>query len=178
VSTSGPLVAGLLDRRFDFVVARIPPGVPSDALEYREIEDEALGFLVWDSHALLQGPPPDLEAMRHTPWVLQPPGTLLRQEVDALFQTAGLPPPSQIIDTASVMMTLALVAHTDMIAALSREVVDSVLEGSRFRLLPTAPSVPRIAIRRYGLIRLREQPLSPATDAFYAEVSRMLTAVA
>ena len=170
VESSGPLVAKLLEGRLDFVVARIPSGVDAAALDYRELADEEISLFVREGHRLLQEPL-RLAALARMPWVLQPPGTLLRRRIDGLFRAAGLAPPIEVLNTESVMLSLSIVARGAAITALSRSMVQ-ILAGpdGLFRRLPELPQAGRIAIDTYGLIRLRERPLSPAAEALYRAV--------
>ncbi len=170
VESSGPLVAKLLEGRLDFAVARIPSGVDSASLDYSELADEEISLFVREDHRLLQEPVV-LAALARMPWVLQPPGTLLRRRIDGLFRTAGLAPPTEVLNTESVMLSLSIVARGAAITALSRSMVQ-ILAGPEglFRRLPELPETGRIAIDTYGLIRLRQRPLSPAAEALYRAV--------
>ncbi len=171
VETSGPLVAKLLEGRLDFVVARIPPGVDTGALDYRELADEEIALFVRHDHSLLRQEPPTLAALATLPWVLQSPGTLLRRRIDGLFRAAGLPPPSEVLNTDSVMLSLSIVARGTAITALSRSMEEIFAgPGGLFHKLPEMPATGRIAIDTYGLIRLPERPLSPAAEALYRAV--------
>ena len=171
VETSGPLVARLLEGRLDFAVARIPPGIEAAGLAYRQLADEEISLFVREGHGLLRRRPLTLASLAGLPWVLQPPGTLLRRRIDGLFRAAGLAPPVEVLNTDSVMLSLSIVARGAAVTALSRVVVET-LAGPRglFRRLPELPETGRIAIEPYGLIRLSDRPLSPAAQALYHAV--------
>ena len=178
VDTSGPLVARVLEGRLDFAVARIPPGIDAGALDYRELEDEEIGLFVRATHPILLGPPPDLAALALQPWVLQPPGTLLRRRIDGLFRAAHLAPPREVVSTEGVMMSLSLIDRIDAVTALSRAAAGVLTQpDGRFRMLPDIPGTGRIAIDTYGLIRLAGRPLSPAAAALYRAVEDELRPV-
>ena len=171
VETSGPLVAKLLEGRLDFAVARIPPGIDGTALDYRELADEEISLFVRDGHALLGEGALTLARLVAVPWVLQPPGTLLRRRIDSLFRAAGLLPPTEVLNTDSVMMSLSIVASGAAVTALSRSMVETFAgPGGLFRRLPELSETGRIAIDTYGLIRLSDRPLSPAAEALYRAV--------
>lgn len=171
VETSGPLVARLLEGRLDFAVARIPPDIDAGRLDYRDLADEEISLFVRDGHHLLGQESLTLAMLAATPWVLQPPGTLLRRRIDGLFRTAGVTPPAEVLNTESAMLTLSIVARGSTVAALSRSMVESLaVPGGLFRRLPELAETGRIAIDAYGLIRLSERPLSPAADALYRAI--------
>ena len=171
VESSGPLVARLLEGRLDFAVARIPLGIDAALLDYRELADEEISLYVREGHDLLQEPALGLAALARVPWVLQPQGTLLRRRIDSLFRAAALLPPTEVLNTESVMLSLAIVARGAAVTALSRSMVEAFAgPGGLFRKLPDLPETGRIAIDTYGLIRLCERPLSPAAQALYQAV--------
>ncbi len=171
VETSGPLVAKLLEGRLDFAIARIPPGVDATSLDYRELADEEISLFVREGHALLRQEPLTLAALAVMPWVLQSPGTLLRRRVDGLFRAAGLSPPTEVLNTDSVMLSLSIIARGKAVTALSRSMVEIFAgAGGLFRMLPPLDETGRIAIDSYGLIRLSERPLSPAAEALYQAI--------
>lgn len=171
VETSGPLITRLLEGRLDFAVARIPPGVDTASLDYRELADEEISLFVGEKHSLLQQPSLTLATLAAQPWVLQPPGTLLRRRIDALFRAVGLAPPTEVLNTDSVMLSLSIIARGSAITALSRSMAE-IFAGPHglFRKLPELPETGRIAIDTYGLIRLSDRPLSPAAQALYQAV--------
>ena len=171
VETSGPLVAKLLEGRLDFAVARIPPGVDATSLDYRELADEEISLFVREDHSLLRQGPVSLSMLASLPWVLQPPGTLLRRRVDGLFRAAGLSPPTEVLNTESVMLSLSVVARGATVTALSRSMVEIFAgPGGMFRKLPELAETGRISIDTYGLIRLSERPLSPAAEVLYRAI--------
>ena len=171
VETSGPLVARLLEGRLDFAVARIPPGIDATGLDYRELADEEISLFVRDGHPLLRQASLDLAMLTRVPWVLQPPGTLLRRRIDGLFRAVGLSPPAEVLNTDSAMMSLSIVARGAAVTALSRSMVETfTAPAGLFRRLPELPETGRIAIDTYGMIRLSERPLSPAAAALYQAV--------
>ncbi|MGY2051425.1 LysR family transcriptional regulator [Methylobacterium sp. JK268] len=170
VGTSLPLVRMLLDRKLDFVLARIPAEVDAADLDYREIGDEELMFLVRDDHPFLAGEAPPLAALAEAAWVMQPPGTLLRRRMDLLFREAGLLPPERVLNTSSVLLTLAAVARGGIIGAFPAAAAALFLQGGRTRRLVPGDLTRRVSVEAFGLIRHRHRPLSPAAQRVYAAV--------
>ncbi|MCQ4160620.1 LysR substrate-binding domain-containing protein [Roseomonas sp. GC11] len=170
--TSPPLVARLLEGRLDFVLARPPGGIEAaQGLDYRELRAEELCFLVGDGHPLLGLPAPGLGDMLEYGWVLQPPGSLLRQEVEAMFLRHGLPFPRRVLSTASMLLSLAALAQGNSIGVFSRSVATLFVQGGRFHALPPPREQPRLTVRPFGLIRSRDRPLSPAAQRLYEAVA-------
>jgi DNA-binding transcriptional LysR family regulator len=178
VDTSGPLIARLLEGRLDFVLARVPSEMGAEALVYREIGEEELCFLVRAGHPLLRRRGLSLRDLRDCHWVLQPPGTLLRRRVDLLFMRLALPLPERVLNTSSVLLTLATLSRGDAIGVISASVAEVFAPKGQFRRLPPLRDAPYLAVEPFGLIHLRERPLSPPAQRLFAAVEALLAAPA
>ena len=174
VDTSPALIRALLESRLDFTLARVPPDLDASALHYREVAEEELVFLVRAGHALLDRPALALADLAGLPWVLQPPGTLLRKRVDLAFRAADLAPPTRVLDTTSVVLTLAAVTRGDAIAVLSASVGALLGPHGPVRRLPPLADAPRIAVEPFGLIHQRDRPFSPAARLVFSAVEAAL----
>jgi DNA-binding transcriptional LysR family regulator len=176
VDTSAPLVARLLEGRLDFVLARIPPEMGPEALSYREIGEEELCFLVRTGHPLLRRRALSLRDLRDFPWVMQPPGTLLRRRVDLLFMRLEVPQPERVLNTSSVLLTLASLSRGAAIGVISASVAEVFAPKGQFRRLPPLRDAPGLAVEPFGLIHLSERPLSPPARRLFAAVEALLPA--
>ena len=174
VDTSPALVRALGESRLDFALARIPPDLDASALHYREVAEEELVFLVRADHSLLGRPAPALADLAGLPWVLQPPGTLLRKRVDLAFRAAGLAPPTRVLDTTSVVLTLAAITRGDAVAVLSASVGALLGPHGPVRRLPPLADAPRIAVEPFGLIHQRDRPFSPAAQLVFSAIEAAL----
>lgn len=174
VDTSGPLVARLLQGRLDFVLARIPPGAEAARLDYLEVAAEELCFLVAAGHPLLALDPVPLAATLDFGWVLEPPESLLRQEIDALFLRHGLDLPRRVLNTPSVLVGLAALMQGQSICVVTDSVARLLEASGEIRRLSPLLEQPRVTVRPYGLIRSRERPLSPAAERLYEAVMATL----
>jgi DNA-binding transcriptional LysR family regulator len=176
VDTSAPLVARLVEGRLDFVLARVPPDAEPEALSYREIGEEELCFLVRAGHPLLRRRALSLADLRGFPWVLQPPGTLLRRRVDLLFMRLALPMPERVLNTSSVLLTLATLARGQGIGVISASVAEVFAPKGQFQRLPPLRDAPHVAVEPFGLIHPRGRPLSPPAQRLFAAVEALLPA--
>ncbi|MBN8891411.1 MAG: LysR family transcriptional regulator, partial [Rhodospirillales bacterium] len=153
VDTSARLMARLAEGRLDMALARIPDGFDAAGLEYRAVGPEEICLMVRGGHALLArmepGRPVPLAALAAQPWVLQGPGAPLRQRIEDIFHTAGLPPPRQVIDATSIMFSVAMARHSDAVVALSRPVADLLVETGAMRILPPLAEAPVIAVEPF-----------------------------
>ena len=113
----------------------------------------------------------NLEAMVEYPWVLQPPGALMRQRVDHLFLHHGVALPRQIIDTPDILVALAMVDKSDTVTVTTRQVAELLCDQPRFRILPFPEA---LSVQPYGLVSLREQRLSPGAAALMSALRDLI----
>lgn len=158
VDVSKVLVPRLLEGELDFAITRIPAGVDAEWFVFEEIGEEELCFVCRKGHPLADKTPLSLSDMSAYPWSLQPTGALMRQRVDSLFLHHQVMPPRQIVDTADLLLSLALVDKSDTITVTTREAADLLCSPQRFHLLPFSET---LSVQPYGLVSLRHQRLSP-----------------
>lgn len=162
VDVSKALVPRLLEGELDFAITRIPAGVDVERFVFEEIGEEELCFVCREGHPLAGKTPLSLADMAAYPWSLQPPGALMRQRVDSLFLHHQVAPPSQVVDTADVFVSLALVDKSNTITVTTRETADLLCAPQRFHLLPFNET---LSVQPYGLVSLRHQRLSPGLQS-------------
>ncbi|MGM0544734.1 MAG: LysR substrate-binding domain-containing protein [Pseudomonadota bacterium] len=158
VDVSKVLVPRLLEGELDFAITRIPAGVDAEWFVFEEIGEEELCFVCRKGHPLADKTPLSLSDMSAYPWSLQPTGALMRQRVDSLFLHHQVTPPRQIVDTADLLLSLALVDKSNTITVTTREAADLLCSPRRFHLLPFSET---LSVQPYGLVSLRHQRLSP-----------------
>ncbi|MEE7492289.1 LysR substrate-binding domain-containing protein [Methylobacterium oryzae] len=162
VAPSPVLVRMLLDGKLDLVLARIPGDVDASLVDYRQVDDEELSFLVREDHPLAARDDLRLADVAAMPWVMEPPGSLLRRRMDAVFRSAGLAPPIQVLNTSSLVLAIAVMARGRHVGALVSPVADMCLGYEGLRRLGPLADVGRITIGPLGLMRRRDQAMSPA----------------
>ncbi len=119
VEPSNVLARELLAARHDFIISRIPDELNPRLFTAHEIGVEKACLVVRNGHPLLKKGVASLEDLPGYDWVFQPPGTLLRRKVEDIFITAGVPLPENIINTSSLLLTLAIVCRTDAITPVA-----------------------------------------------------------
>lgn len=171
VGVSRDLVPRLRDGEFDFAIARIPSGMAAGDFVFEEIGEETLCFICRAQHPLTQAPDTDLVRMRDYPWVLQPPGALMRQRVEHLFLHHEIPIPQRIINTPDIYMALAMVDKSDAVTVTTREVAELLCAQPRFTILPSSGA---LSVQPYGLISLRERRLSPGAARLMGTLHQLI----
>ena len=59
-----------------------------------------------------------LAALADAAWLLQTPDSPLRRDVDAMLAAAGLRPPAVVVETVSIVATLALLQEGDAVTVM------------------------------------------------------------
>ena len=158
INVSHMLVQGLAEGNYDFVLARIPDDISPKRFVYEEIGKENLCFVCRKQHPLADRKSVTLRDMASFTWVLEPPDGLLRQRMNDLLLESGITPPQQIIDTRSVLVSMALIDRTDAITVISQGIVDLAFDPNRFHILPFSPA---LKLKPFGIVRLQGRKLSP-----------------
>ena len=158
---SRPLVARLLDGQLDIVIGRILGPEGAADLEFEPLADEPHSVIVRAGHPLARQASVDHDNLAGDGWIMPPPGSLLRTRLDTVFLERGLAPPQDIVETASLPVMIHLLRHSDLLAALPAQPVAPYLETGQMRLLPIELGV---RMEYFGIIRRRDQPLSPAAE--------------
>lgn len=172
VDVSKVLVPRLLEGELDFAITRIPPGIDTERFVFEEIGEEVLCFVCRKGHPLMAKTSLRLADMSAYPWVLQPTGALMRQRVDSLFLHHQVAPPQQIVDTADLLLSLALVDKSNSITVTTKEAADLLCPAQRFYLLPFSET---LSVQPYGLVSLRHQRLSPGAAALMTTLREIIS---
>lgn len=178
VGPSAQLIRGLEEGRFDFVMARLPPGQDSRLFRIHPARAEIVSFLVRAGHPML-GAPRGLAELRGYEWVIQERGTPVRQAVEGAFHAAGLEVPGDIINSSSLLVVLSVLEGTDAIAPQSQEVAELLLRGAASGAASEAGYAAieleeSISVTPYFIIQRREQQMPRAAERVLEEVFRRL----
>ncbi|PRX37832.1 DNA-binding transcriptional regulator, LysR family [Meinhardsimonia xiamenensis] len=166
VAPSAELAAGLLRGDYDLVVGRVPEGIDPRQFEILSGRVEEVVLMAHASHPLATAPQPvPLEALRGFPWVMQRAGMPIRVAIEQAYMSRGLTPPPDVIDTASLLVSMALLSETQALAPVTREVA-GLLEGFRNDGLRTIRTRPEIVLSPYHILRLRDREPSPLARRF------------
>lgn len=157
--SSGRLLDQLFNGHIDVMLGRPLDDFDRTQFSYREIGAEALALACRVGHPLLASNRITIGDLRTQTWILQARGSTLRRRVDALFGEAGLGPPEHIVNTDSLLMTLAYIAGTDAVTVLSEGVA---VQQARFRQIEIIPTELDLTLSGYGLILPTCRPMPPA----------------
>ena len=88
-----------------------------------------------------------------------PQGSVLRHRFDLMFREAGLAPPTQLIETASLLFVTKMLQQTDFIAVVPTEVARYYATYGMVAMLPMQLSC---SMDAFGIITRTDWLLSPA----------------
>ena len=89
-------------------------------LRVERLDDEPLCVVARASHPWSKRRSLSLGALIDAVWLLQPPGSPLRRDVDAMLAAEGPRTPASIVETVSIVATLALLQEIDAVTVIPR----------------------------------------------------------
>jgi len=161
VESSDLLIEQLSEGRLDIMIGRLFEGYDSSGLRYERLAEEPACAVVRPGHPLLNAAELDLAALEKQPWIVPPLGSVLRHRFDLMFQEAGLAPPRQIIETASLLFLTRMLQQTDFVAVVSTDVARYYAAYGMVAILPMQL---RCAMDAFGIITRTDWLLSPAAN--------------
>jgi molybdate transport repressor ModE-like protein len=156
VDTSDRLLAQLREGVLELVVGRrvAVSGVPC---EFRAIDDEELAVIAGTDHPLARRRQVPFAALLEHPWVLQPPGSPMRDLIESEFRHHHAALPRGLIETGSILTTINLVRSSRMLGVIPQSVAR--VHAEHGMLKPLAYRF-RHALEAYGSMVPTERPLS------------------
>ena len=170
VNTSEVLVDALRRGELDVAIAPRPPDDELAGLETRALADEPLTVVARAGHPLGRKRSVSLAATNSLTWIVPPAGSPLRRDFDAIHAAAGARPPTDLIETVSIVATLALLQTSDALSLLPEGLARHYESpGLLARLAVTLPG----AGTRYEVMTRASRTLAPAAQAFVEALARL-----
>jgi len=162
--TSQTMVEQLRAGELDIVIGRIQDPAAAAELDFEPLADEPHSLIVRGGHPWLGRTDLGFEELAQAPWIMPSPGRL-RDQLMALFIARGLPQPVDVVETISLPLVTRLLADSDRVVALPRELVQSALDTGALAVAPLAVDL-RAGV--YGIVTRRRHHLSPSAEAMLA----------
>jgi DNA-binding transcriptional LysR family regulator len=158
---SNVLVEMLQRGNLDFMIGRILEKDGSSGLIYEELTEEPACAVCRPGHPLMAVENLQLSDIAGHPWILPPPGSILRHRCDMMFRRAGLEPPSYVVDTTAMLLVAPLLQQTDFLHVMPLEVARYYADLNILSILPI--DLP-CKMDAFGIIRQQDHLLSPGAD--------------
>lgn len=167
VETSDVMLAQLTRGEVDLMLGRLTAGSHDDEFAGVPLLGEAQVAVVRAGHPLLHEPTIGLAQLAQWPWILQPPGSPQRHRFEAALHEAGIHVRLRITETASTIVTTALLEISDMAAVMPASLANHY---ARLGVLAVLPVELPLRVPAIHLITRRQRALSPAAEDFRREV--------
>lgn len=167
LESSNVLLDKLKHGTLDFMIGRILEKEDSTGLIYEELTEEPACAVVRPDHPLLDNKNLTLQDLADRPWILPPPGSILRHRFDMMFLRAGLQTPVNVIDTTALLLVTALLQQTDALHVMPQEVAQYYASLNVMRILPI--DLP-CKMDAFGIIRQQDHLLSPGAELLLGAV--------
>ena len=116
------LMPSLRTGDIDVVLGRLSEYREREGLDQELLYLDSISIVVRSGHPLTTRSDLTLADLVDQAWVMPPPQTSLRRQLDFGFRREGLEPPVDVIESVSILTNNALLARTDMIAAMPHQV--------------------------------------------------------
>jgi DNA-binding transcriptional LysR family regulator len=162
VDTSDVLLPALREGTLDVAIAR-PTEEERRGFHYELLARETVCVVAATDHPLAHRRKIALRDLLEWPWILQPPASPMRRQIDLLFQRAGLATPEERIETANILATMSLLAGSTMLAVVPIEVAQQFATKQMLHVLPVAFDC---GLGSYGIATPEGHAPSPACARF------------
>lgn len=171
VAMSRELVRDLQAMRLDFALARIPPEADPAAFDAVRASEEHVELVAGATSRFARSREVALRDLVDLDWVMQGRGAPIRMAVEDAFLAGGVTLPQRITNTASLLVTVAMLQGPDAVAPVSREVADLLTRGAGLVTLPLREA---IVVAPYQLLSTRGRRLSPLAQRCHDMVAEAL----
>ncbi|HEU5442842.1 MAG TPA: LysR substrate-binding domain-containing protein, partial [Steroidobacteraceae bacterium] len=103
-----------------------------------------------------------LQDLLGQPWILPPPGSVVRDRLTTVFLQQGLPMPANVVQTQSLPAVLGLLRNTNAVVPLPRETVQPLCDSGFLAVLIDDLGV---QMSPFGIITRSKHKLSPGAQA-------------
>lgn len=161
VMPSRELLQQLSSGEMDFVLCRILPEFDSNDFSILPMRDEKVAFICRAAHPLARASALTLTELSDYEWIMQQRGAPIREATLAAFADVGLPEPANIVNSPSLLLTIAYLAQSDAISPVSEEVAQLLIRppvAANFAALRLPYD---LRVSTYYLLHVKRRPLSP-----------------
>ena len=151
----------------DLLVGRLMAADSRDDIEQTPLYSECVTVVAGRSNPLTSAAAVSLEQLVDYQWVLPPPETTLRRQVETAFKDAGWPPPRVAVESVSLLTNRQILAHTDLLGVMPALVAEQ--EAASFGIAPVPVQLAFIP-GAIGISTRRGTRLAPAAAALVEQL--------
>jgi DNA-binding transcriptional LysR family regulator len=157
--TTELLLPELWQGRLDLVVGRLPPPDTLGSFEEEELLEEPVVLMTGLHHPLACKKKVEWSDLGAYPWILPPPGSLLRDPLERVLEANDVPLSNNYIETLSIHVVRAHLQVSDSIAIMAGSIASDPVQP--LHVLPL--SLPRL-VRPVGVLWNRNRGLTPSAQ--------------
>ena len=170
VNTSDVLAAALRQGTLDVAIGQLPADAEHGEFDTEPLRDEPLCLVAWAGHPLARAKAIDVTSLAGMTWILHPPKSRMRADVNAMLARARLTLPGDVIETVSIVATLTLLQSSDAVSVLP---VGLALHYAEYGLLAGLPLDFPAGGSATELLTPANRRLAPAAQDFVAALRNL-----
>ena len=162
--SEGRMVSLLQDLRrgdLDMIVGRLPNRADTVGLQEKVLLDAPLKLVTGPRHPLVKRKKVEWRDLDGFPWILPPPGSLLREPIENTLARYGLSIPRNYIETLSTHLIRAYIQINDAIALHTADMLYPYEDVSPIHVLPLDL---RLVTRPLGVVWRADKSLAPGAS--------------
>lgn len=157
--TTASLLPELWQGRLDLVVGRLPPPDTLGSFEELQLIEDPVTFVTGRHHPLARKKNVKWADLQSYPWILPPPGSILRDPLERALEAHGVPLTNNYIETLSIHVVRAHLQVSDFVAVMA----DTPANDPAQPLHTLALELPRL-LRPTGVLWNRNRGLTPSAQ--------------
>ncbi|QCI66596.1 LysR substrate-binding domain-containing protein [Phreatobacter stygius] len=157
------LVPMLRAGELDILLGRLPRLAGDEGVATELLYHEPTCVVARPGHPLARRQQVSAAEIRAADWILPPRSTLLRADIDAAFRACGLAPPQPMLESVTVLANQRLIAATDLLAFLPRDIAEYYRGHGLIAIVPAELGLQPAEV---GLSLRAGRLPSPATRVF------------
>ena len=165
VNASDVLAAALRQGTLDVAIGQLPADAEPGEFDAEPLRNEPLCLVAHAAHPLMSRRKLDATTLAGLTWIVHPPESRMRADVDAVLARADIVLPRDVIETVSIVATLSLLQGSDAISVLP---VDLALHYAKYGLLARLPLELPAGGGATELLTRANRRLAPAAQDFVA----------
>ncbi|MDX1780963.1 MAG: LysR family transcriptional regulator [Thalassovita sp.] len=130
------LLNGLRYGEIDLMLGALRDPLPADDVAQIPLFDDRLGVFCHPGHPLQKCSEIPMRDLLAYPWILPRKGTPTRDQATAFFRANGLPEPTRVIETSSMVLVRGLLEGTDRLTMMSVVQAGDEIKHGMMRRLP------------------------------------------